>query len=152
MAPTVGRLKKRPDFLRVAAAGRKWVTPGLILQIRPRTPQEGAATARPIRAGGVRADQVRVGFTVSRKVGDAVRRNRARRRLRAAAAAVFPVLGQAGSDYVVIGRAWTIGRAYADLLQDLSGALTALEGAKAKGVEKSAGPARKAGWKAGRGS
>ncbi|MEX1206259.1 MAG: ribonuclease P protein component [Dongiaceae bacterium] len=59
------RLKRRPDFLRVAGTRRKSVTPGLILQARPR------AAAEP----GV----FRVGFTVSRKVGGAVARNRARR-------------------------------------------------------------------------
>ena len=144
MAPAVGRLKKRPDFLRVAAARRKWVTPGLILQTRRRGSREGRAAARPNDAGRDQVDQVRVGFTVSRKVGDAVRRNRARRRLRAAADAVFPVLGRAGSDYVLIGRVGTLGRPYADLLQDLRTAVTALEGSQTGAGEKSAGPAREA--------
>ncbi len=149
MAPTIGRLKKRPDFLRVAAARRKWVTPGLILQTRRRESQENlgsrAAAARPVCAGRDRVEQIRVGFTVSRKVGDAVRRNRARRRLRAAAAAVVPVLGRAGSDYVLIGRAGTLGRPYADLLQDLRKALMGLERAPTGAGEKPAGPAREAG-------
>ena len=71
-------LKIRADFLRVAAARRRAVTPGLILQ----------AAQRPDGSAGVRT--VRVGFTASRKVGNAVIRNRAKRRLRAAAAAILP--------------------------------------------------------------
>ncbi len=108
--PSVGRLRTRPDFLKVAAAGAKWVAPGLILQAR-RRPAPGEA------------DQVRVGFTVSRKVGNAIRRNRARRRLRAVAAEVLPEFGRPGWDYVLIGRAQTLDRPYAELVQDLRTAL-----------------------------
>ena len=118
MMPAIGRLKTRPEFLKVAATGAKWVTPGLVLQMRqrPATPAPGLAEDSGPR-------QVRVGFTVSRKVGNAIRRNRARRRLRAAAAEVFPELSRAGCDYVLIGRAATIERRYADLVADLRAAL-----------------------------
>ncbi len=114
----IGRLKTRPEFLKVAATGAKWVTPGLVLQARrrPATPATGTAQ-------GVGAEQVRVGFTVSRKVGNAIRRNRARRRLRAAVADVLPEHGRAGCDYVLIGRAGTLDRRYADLVADLRTAL-----------------------------
>ena len=71
----------------------------------------------------VGAERVRVGFTVSRKVGNAIRRNRARRRLRAVVAEVLPEHGRAGCDYVLIGRAGTLDRSYADLLADLRTAL-----------------------------
>lgn len=114
--PTIGRLKTRPEFLKVAATGAKWVTPGLVLQTRRRPAATGPAR-------DVGAEQVRVGFTVSRKVGNAVRRNRARRRLRAAVAEVLPELGHAGCDYVLIGRAGTLDRRYTDLIADLRTAL-----------------------------
>ncbi len=114
----ISRLKTRPEFLKVAASGAKWVTPGLVLQARRRPAAPAAA-----KAPGVGAERVRVGFTVSRKVGNAIRRNRARRRLRAAVAEVLPEHGRAGCDYVVIGRAGTLDRRFADLLSDLRTAL-----------------------------
>lgn len=117
MSPSVGRLKKRSEFLKVAAARRKWATPGLILQARPREPDEQARGDTHPEA------ECRVGYTVSRKVGNAVRRNRARRRLRAAAAKVLPACGRPGYDYVVIGRQGTPERPFAALLADLRTAL-----------------------------
>ena len=103
------RLLKRSDFLRVAAARRKWAAPGLIVQVAPSDQADGAP--------------LRIGFTTSKKVGGAVDRNRARRRLRAAAAEIFPVLAADGFDYVVIGRRETLARPYSLLLQDLRTAL-----------------------------
>lgn len=123
MMPTVERLRKRPDFLKVAAARSKWVTPGLILQARRRKAGEGGVGRRVEREAAEEADLVRVGFTVSRKVGNAVRRNRARRRLRAVAAEVLPRDGQAGYDYVLIGRGGTLDRPYVALVADLRTAL-----------------------------
>jgi ribonuclease P protein component len=67
-----------------------------------------------------------VGFTASRKVGNAVARNRARRRLRAAAAEVLPALAEAGTDYVLVARKATLGRRYGDLVRDLHEALIQL--------------------------
>ena len=131
--PTVGRLKTRPQFLRVAAAKRKWVTPGLILQAARR--QHGDDRAAPdLPAGAGRMPdaapdepEVRVGFTVTRRVGNAVTRNRVKRRLRAAAAEVFPRVGRGGTDYVVIGRSVTLVRPYGKLLQDLEQAVVRLD-------------------------
>jgi ribonuclease P protein component len=97
--------------LRVAAARRRAVRPGLVLQ----------AAACPPGNDGVAA--VRVGFTASRKVGNAVLRNRAKRRLRAAATAVLARNGRQGTDYVLIARAGTGGRPYAELVADLEAAL-----------------------------
>lgn len=111
-------LKRRPEFLRVAAARRKYVAPGLILQARRRDPLPDAADAAP--------QPPRVGFTVSRKVGNAVARNRARRRLRAAAATVMTGHAAAGEDYVLIGRAGTLTRPFAALLADLEAGLKRL--------------------------
>jgi ribonuclease P protein component len=110
MTQRLARLKTRADFLRVAAVRARAVRPGLILQAAPQ-PAPGESSA------------VRVGFTASRRVGNAVARNRAKRRLRAAAAAVLPDRGRADTDYVLIARAGTGTRVYAELLADLEGAL-----------------------------
>ncbi|WP_193368836.1 ribonuclease P protein component [Pelagibius marinus] len=135
MMPTVGRLKTRPQFLKVAAARRKWVTPGLVLQAARRQPGDDRA-APGVRAAEAKADreqgdreeaEVRVGFTVTRKVGNAVARNRAKRRLRAAAAEIFAEHGRAGTDYVVIGRAGTLTRPYDALRRDLEQAIVKVE-------------------------
>jgi ribonuclease P protein component len=82
----------------------------MMVQARKRTPDE--------------ATGIRVGFTCSKKVGNAVARNRAKRRLREAARAVLPVNGHDGWDYVLIGRAeTTAARPYEALLDDLRYAL-----------------------------
>ena len=123
MAAPIERLKQRSEFLRVAAARRKWVTPGLLLQAAESHAADGAA-------GGFRA-----GFTASRKVGGAVMRNRARRRLRAAVAEVLPGRARRGCDYVVIARRGTLGRRFADLIADLE---TALDGLAARRQRRAA--------------
>lgn len=101
-------LRKRADFLRAASARRQG-TPGFLLQARD-------------RADG--SDAVRVGFTCSKKIGNAVMRNRAKRRLRALAQAGLPGATRPGWDYVLVGRPGaTISRAYSDLQADLAKAL-----------------------------
>jgi ribonuclease P protein component len=112
MTDRLVRLKSRSDFLRVAAGRVRAVRPGFVLQAAPH-PGDGDAG-------------LRVGFTASRRVGNAVMRNRAKRRLRAAAASVLARQGRAGTDYVLIARAGTGGRRYAELLADLEGALRQL--------------------------
>jgi ribonuclease P protein component len=107
----LARLKRRAEFLRVAGAKGKWVAPGLILQAAPRIAQDG---------------EPRIGYTASRKVGIAVVRNRARRRLRAAVAAMMPLHAAPGYDYVLIARAATARRPYAELVGDLETGLKRL--------------------------
>ena len=128
MPSALGRLKQRREFLWVAAANRKWVTPGLVLQARAvdpaRPPRRGAQESAEAETG---APGVHVGFTVSRKVGNAVARNRARRRLRAAASQVLPDHAKEQLDYVIIGRRQTLKRSYPDLVEDLTTALKHLE-------------------------
>ncbi len=102
-------LRKRSDFLKAARARRQG-TSSMMVQARKRAPDE--------------ATGIRVGFTCSKKVGNAVARNRAKRRLREAARAVLPVNGHDGWDYVLIGRAeTTAARPYEALLDDLRYAL-----------------------------
>ena len=110
MTPNLRRLKKRPEFLGVAKAGCSWATPGLVLQ----------AQRRPEPAAG---PSIGVGFTASRKVGNAVACNRARRRLRALAAEILPRAGRPGVDYVLIARGGTLKRPYIELTEDLRTAL-----------------------------
>ena len=129
MKLALGRLKRREEFLRVAGAKRKWVAPGLILQAlrveRPGRGGSGDGDAPDANAGGLErgGPGIRVGFTVSRKVGKSVARNRVRRRLRAVVAEVMPVHAKAAFDFVVIGRSQTLTRPYPALVRDLKTAL-----------------------------
>ncbi len=102
------RLQRRAEFLRVAGRGRKLATPGLVLQVLRRDDAEPA----------------RLGFTVTKKVGNAVIRNRTRRRLKEAARLVLAEQPVLGADLVLIGRDRTRARPFAALQDDLRQALT----------------------------
>jgi ribonuclease P protein component len=105
--PKPQRLKRRAEFLRVAAKGRKAPMPGLVLQ----------ALARPDTA------PARLGFTVTKKVGNAVVRNRTRRRLKEAARLLLADHPVHGVDLVLIGRDGTRKRDFRALQQDIVRAL-----------------------------
>ncbi|WP_068301395.1 ribonuclease P protein component [Pararhodobacter sp. CCB-MM2] len=108
-------LKKRSEFL-AAAKARRAPAAGFLLQARE-------------RAEGERAEGLRVGFTCSKKVGNAVMRNRAKRRLRAIAREELLARGLMGWDYVLVGKPEaTVSRDYALLREDLVKALARIHG------------------------
>ncbi len=106
-------LRKRADFLRAAKALRR-STKSIHVQARNRETDED-------RTG------IYVGYTCSKKVGNAVARNRAKRRLRAVARRVLPEIGKWGWDYVLIGRAnVTASYPFDEMCTDLKSALAKL--------------------------
>ncbi|WP_299412820.1 ribonuclease P protein component [uncultured Sulfitobacter sp.] len=112
--PTV--LTQRRDFTR-AARGKRVAKSGFVVQMLRRP--EGEETG------------IRVGYTCSKKVGNAVARNRAKRRLREVARIVLPLKGQSGHDYVLIGRRdATASLPFDQLLKDMHSALDILHGAR----------------------
>jgi ribonuclease P protein component len=104
-------MKKRADFLNAQRTGVRKSRPGLGLEICL-TPDPSA-----------RDNTARIGFTATKKIGNAVTRNRAKRRLRAAAAELLPVYGRARHDYVLIARNVTTTRPFEELLEDLTDVL-----------------------------
>lgn len=107
---TIRRLTRRPQFL-AAAKGRSEARGAVVVQWLDRADGDPA---------------VGVGFTATRKIGGAVVRNRAKRRLREAARTLLPLLATPGSDYVLVARMGTADRDWTRLLDDVSSALTRL--------------------------
>ncbi|MFL6723669.1 MAG: ribonuclease P protein component [Sphingomicrobium sp.] len=103
-------MRKRSDFL-AANRGKRAPMPGFVLLVRPREDDDPT---------------MRVGFTVTKKIGNAVIRNRMKRRFRALARDTFPEHGIRGADHVLIGRAGGIERDYASLTAELRRALKKL--------------------------
>ena len=106
----IDRLLRRPQFL-AAAKGVSQARGAVVVQQLDRA--DGDPT-------------VRLGFTATRKIGGAVVRNRAKRRMRAAAQAILPQFGKPGFDYVLIARNGAPTRAWPRLLDDVKTALISL--------------------------
>jgi ribonuclease P protein component len=100
------RLKRRGEFVAVAATQRRWVTPAFVLQAGPRP--------------GAAGPELGLGFTASRRVGNAVARNRARRRLAEAARRVLPGAAEPGYNYVLVARPVVLTCPFDRLLSDLA--------------------------------
>lgn len=109
------RLRQRADFLS-AASGARISAPAFVLQARNRK-DEGP---------------VRIGFTVSRKVGNAVERNRVRRRLREIVRLSDRARMCVGYDYVLVGRRAALTTPYAQIADAFSGALTKLHNGRSR--------------------
>jgi len=111
-------IKKRGDFLSVAAKGKKVITGTLILQTLARAEEHPAGTI------------TRFGFTVTKKMGNAVARNRIKRRLRAAVAQIAGRHQLAGHDYVMIPRHKLLDCPFPDLLRDMEFAFSRITSMK----------------------
>lgn len=110
-------LRKRREFLDAARA-RRSAAPGLVVQAIRR--KDGGPS-------NLSEDGIGVGYTASKKVGNAVQRNRAKRRLRALARSMLGDLGVPGHNYVLIARQATLNRPFSDLQRDLSGCIARLD-------------------------
>ena len=100
-------IKKRSDFL-AANRGKRYATPGFVLLVRDRRDDSPA---------------IRLGITITKKVGNAVIRNRMRRRFRALAREMLADKGKAGADHILIGRDSGIERDFDALRADMVKAL-----------------------------
>ena len=104
------RLRKRAEFL-AAATAPYWATGAVLVQMRAR---------------GDASPEIRLGFTATKRIGDAVTRNRAKRRLREAARKVVAEMGQPGCDYVFVARHGAPVRPFLLLVEDMRTALQRL--------------------------
>jgi len=112
--PRLATLKRRPQFQRVRS-GARWAGPAFVLEGRRRASQD-------------MADSPRFGFTVSKKVGGAVERNRIRRRLKAAVRGILPDHARRDFDYVIVARRPALDVTFAALVSDLVDALKRVHG------------------------
>jgi ribonuclease P protein component len=119
-------LKKRSEFLKVRG-GRRYATPAFVLEGKLRSASSCNGALRKSESAGPR-----FGFTVTKKLGGAVTRNRIRRRLKAAAERAAVPLAHLGFDYVVVARSAALDRPFETLLDDFSAAVTSIHGPAAR--------------------
>lgn len=112
----VDTLKKRAEFLRLRG-GARFATPSFVLETRPRDAGAAGSKAASVEAGP------RFGYTVTKKLGGAVVRNRIRRRLKAAVSAIAPRVASPNHDYVLVARLAAFDRDFTELKKDLERAL-----------------------------
>ena len=143
--PTIGRLRRRPDFL-AAAQGRRFHTERMSAQGRLRDLGE--------TRDGATAEGIFLGFTITKRVGHATERNRIRRRLRSAVAAVATDAPSIGADVVVIARRPALDAPFESLVEDLRRALHAVTrpAAPRSGDAPRSSPSRRGGSRSGRGA
>ncbi len=122
----IGFIKKRKDYLAVASCGKKWVTPSFILQARSWKESES------LEKNACNKTRIRLGITASKKTGNAVRRNRIRRRLKALACHFLPLWCKENYDIVIIARYSIWDKSYEELQHDLLKALKKLDLLKAE--------------------
>ena len=110
---TVRTLKKRKDFLRVAKQDKKWISPAMIIQL----------STMP---DAIEQTDIRVGYTASKKVGNAVLRNKAKRRLREVVKQVMKAEGRKNHDYVIIAREPAVRYPFNEMIRDMKWCLKRL--------------------------
>ena len=108
--PPIRKLTRRSEFLACAKVP-SCAKGAIVVQARPRDDDCAA---------------VRIGFTATKRIGGAVQRNRAKRRMREAARQVLPLIATPGTDYVIIARTGVITRDWTRLLDDVKSALLRL--------------------------
>jgi ribonuclease P protein component len=118
----LGTLKNRGDFLAVRG-GARWAGEAFVLEAARRKVAIPTPPANGVNIAIAQGDRPRFGFTVTKKLGNAVVRNRIRRRLKAAVAAVAAGTAVPFCDYVLIARLPALKRPFQDLKADLEKAL-----------------------------
>ena len=131
----LARLTQRKEFLAAAEHGRRFRSSAFLVQVRDAAPEEGRADEKP--------RGLRLGLTASRKTGNAVKRNRIRRRLRAAAAQALRDQTHKPCDVVIVARSEVLGADFDALVADLSIAIDRAKPQKPQAkprAPRSAGP------------
>jgi ribonuclease P protein component len=114
----ISTLKKRSDFLRVAGLRKKWISKAMVVQV--------AAKPDDLKDG------IRVGYTASKKVGNAILRNKAKRRLREVVKEVMATDAKLNYDYVIIARKEITEHPFNELIRDLKWCLRKLHDNKSE--------------------